>query len=51
MGLCFQDNGESIQKLVKVIKGEHLYEIHEVLITSIIGGHQRYLDWVPKNTK
>jgi len=39
------------QRLVTFIKKHHTYELPEVAILPIIGGLDRYLDWIREETK
>ena len=37
-------------KLIKVVKKEHSYEVPEIIAMPIISGHKLYLDWVASST-
>lgn len=37
---------EAADRVVHAITSEHPYDVPEVVITPIVGGHAAYLDWV-----
>ena len=38
-------------RLTEYIVREHSYDVPEVLVTSVVGGHQTYLEWVRSETQ
>jgi len=37
-------------KLVKMVRKEHSYDVPEIIAIPIISGHKPYLDWIKKET-
>ena len=42
---------ELFNKLVKVVRKNHSYEVPEIIAIPIIAGHKPYLDWITNSTQ
>jgi len=40
-----------VDEIVAFIKGNHSYEVPEIIVTPVIGGLRDYLDWVKAETR
>ena len=41
----------NIENIEKLVTKEHSYEVPEIIATSIVWGHQPYLQWLADNTR
>jgi periplasmic divalent cation tolerance protein len=49
--LCFiKTTKEKYKKLEKVIKDNHPYQVPEIIVVNITGGHKPYLNWLKQST-
>jgi len=39
-----------LNKLIKVVKKEHSYDVPEIIALPIVAGHRPYLDWITDST-
>lgn len=49
--VTFKTTAALAERLTEYIVREHPYEVPEVLVTPVIGGHQDYLEWVRSETQ
>jgi periplasmic divalent cation tolerance protein len=40
-----------VNKLVRIVKSLHSYQLPEIIAIPIIAGYRPYLDWIEKETK
>jgi periplasmic divalent cation tolerance protein len=40
-----------VNKLIRIVKSLHSYEVPEIIAMPVIAGYKPYLDWVEKETK
>ncbi|WP_460701588.1 divalent-cation tolerance protein CutA [Myceligenerans halotolerans] len=48
--VTFRTTAALTERLTEYIVREHSYEVPEVVVTPVIGGHQEYLGWVADET-
>ena len=49
--VTFKTTASLADRLTKYIVREHSYDVPEVLVTPVISGHQKYLEWVQNETQ
>jgi periplasmic divalent cation tolerance protein len=49
--VTFKTTAALADRLTEYIVREHSYDVPEVLVTPVIGGHQKYLEWVQNETQ
>jgi periplasmic divalent cation tolerance protein len=49
--VTFKTTAALASRLTEYIVREHSYDVPEVLVTPVIGGHQKYLEWVQSETQ
>lgn len=49
--VTFKTTAALADRLTDYIVTEHSYEVPEVLVTPVVGGHQKYLEWVQDETR
>jgi periplasmic divalent cation tolerance protein len=49
--VTFKTTAALADRLIEHIVREHSYDVPEVLVTPVIGGHQKYLEWVRSETQ
>jgi periplasmic divalent cation tolerance protein len=48
--LVIKTRAEKVEELRARLLAEHSYELPEVVVLSIVGGHAPYLDWIAEGT-
>jgi periplasmic divalent cation tolerance protein len=49
--VTFKTTAALADRLTEHIVSEHSYDIPEVVVTPLVGGHQDYLDWIAEETE
>jgi periplasmic divalent cation tolerance protein len=49
--VIFKTTAALADRLTEYIVREHSYGVPEVLVTPVIGGHQKYLEWIQSETE
>lgn len=49
--VTFRTTAALAGRLTEYIAREHSYEVPEVVVTPVVGGHQDYLEWVADETR
>ncbi len=44
--LLMKSRGELLEEIVRLVKGNHSYEVPEVVAVPVIGGNADYLRWI-----
>ncbi|MFI6423730.1 divalent-cation tolerance protein CutA [Promicromonospora sp. NPDC050880] len=49
--VTFRTTAALAEQLVEHIVREHSYDVPEVVVTPVVGGHEAYLEWVRDETR
>jgi periplasmic divalent cation tolerance protein len=49
--VTFKTTAALADRLTEYIVREHSYDVPEVLVTPVIGGHRKYLEWIQSETQ
>ena len=48
--LVIKSKQSKLNKIIKLVKSLHSYQVPEIIALPIIGGHTPYLDWIDEST-